>query len=108
MAEMSFQEVEKKALDALSVQPENFRWTVGGNTYRRDDLVKAVEFGFEIAKLVMESGLGNPRNGNQLGKRYRCLVCSTEILCTKASDGNSVCCDQDMLVQVPKPVPSSD
>lgn len=28
----------------------------------------------------------------QLGKRYRCEACGTEILCTKAGDANPVCC----------------
>jgi desulfoferrodoxin-like iron-binding protein len=45
---------------------------------------------------------------SQLGKRYRCQVCGTEILCTKAGEGNLVCCDKEMEVQEPKPLPSSD
>lgn len=45
---------------------------------------------------------------NQLGKRYRCTVCGTEILCTKAGGGEACCCDKDMEVQQPRPVPSSD
>lgn len=45
---------------------------------------------------------------SQLGKRYRCTVCGTEILCTKASEGAVVCCDKEMEVQEPKPLPSSD
>ncbi len=45
---------------------------------------------------------------SQLGKRYRCQVCGTEILCTKAGEGNLVCCDKEMEVQDPKPLPSSD
>jgi len=45
---------------------------------------------------------------SQLGKRYRCQVCGTEILCTKAGEGNPVCCEKDMEVQEPKPLPSSD
>lgn len=45
---------------------------------------------------------------NQLGKRYRCTVCSTEILCTKAGEGGVVCCGVEMEVQQPRPVPSSD
>ena len=44
----------------------------------------------------------------QLGKRYRCDVCGTEALCTKAGEGNPVCCDQEMQTQEPKPLPSSD
>ncbi|MBM4307169.1 MAG: hypothetical protein FJ123_10570 [Deltaproteobacteria bacterium] len=45
---------------------------------------------------------------SQLGKRYRCSVCGTEILCTKTGEGVAVCCDKDMEVQEPKPLPSSD
>jgi DNA-directed RNA polymerase subunit RPC12/RpoP len=45
---------------------------------------------------------------NQLGKRYRCAKCGTEVLCTKNGEGTVTCCDQEMeLVQV-KPLPSSD
>jgi hypothetical protein len=45
---------------------------------------------------------------SQLGKRYRCEVCGTEILCTKAGGGNPTCCDKEMQVQEPRPLPSSD
>jgi len=45
---------------------------------------------------------------NQLGKRYRCAKCGTEALCTKAGDGVIICCDQEMEVQEPRPIPSSD
>jgi len=44
----------------------------------------------------------------QLGKRYRCSTCGTEILCTKAGEGTVVCCDKEMEVQDPRPIPSSD
>ena len=44
----------------------------------------------------------------QLGKRYRCLKCGTEILCTKAGEGKMTCCGQEMEVQEPRPIPSSD
>ena len=48
---------------------------------------------------------------NQLGKRYRCEVCGTEALCTKAGEGTigTVSChDKEMQVQEPRPIPSSD
>ncbi|MFC1913221.1 desulforedoxin [Chloroflexota bacterium] len=45
---------------------------------------------------------------NQLGKRYRCEVCGTEVLCTKARDGTVICCEKDMAVVEPRPLPSSD
>ncbi|MFP3976054.1 MAG: desulfoferrodoxin [Chloroflexota bacterium] len=45
---------------------------------------------------------------SQLGKRYRCEVCGTEVLCTKASEGQFTCCGQPMQEQQPRPIPSSD
>lgn len=45
---------------------------------------------------------------SQLGKRYKCSVCGTEVLCTKAGISNSMCCDKEMEIQEPKPLPSSD
>jgi len=45
---------------------------------------------------------------NQLGKRYKCGKCGTEILCTKASEGTATCCGQNMETQEPRPLPSSD
>ncbi|MDI6776807.1 MAG: desulfoferrodoxin [Syntrophales bacterium] len=45
---------------------------------------------------------------NQLGKRYKCSVCGTEVLCTKAGEGAVICCDKEMEVQEPRPLPSSD
>lgn len=45
---------------------------------------------------------------SQLGKRYRCDKCGTEVLCTKAGKGVPQCCGKEMEVQNPKPLPSSD
>ena len=45
---------------------------------------------------------------NQLGKRFKCQVCGTEVLCTKAGEGAVVCCNQAMELQEPRPLPSSD
>lgn len=45
---------------------------------------------------------------NQLGKRYQCEECKTEILCTKAGEGTAECCGKEMKAQEPKPLPSSD
>ena len=45
---------------------------------------------------------------NQLGKRYRCAKCGTEVLCTKAGQGEVICCDQAMNTQEARPIPSSD
>jgi len=43
-----------------------------------------------------------------LGKRYRCGVCGTELLCTKAGEGNPCCCGVEMQIQQPKTLASSD
>lgn len=45
---------------------------------------------------------------SQLGKRYRCATCGTEILCTKAGEGEVICCGKPMELQEPRPLPSSD
>ena len=45
---------------------------------------------------------------NQLGKRYKCQECGTEILCTKTGEGAVMCCDKEMELQQPRALPSSD
>jgi len=45
---------------------------------------------------------------NQLGKRFKCEVCNTEVLCTKAGEGAIMCCNKEMSLQQPKALPSSD
>lgn len=44
----------------------------------------------------------------QLGKRYRCTVCGTEALCTKAGQSTPTCCDKEMEIQEPKKIAASD
>ncbi|HZT65088.1 MAG TPA: hypothetical protein VFA11_04795 [Acidimicrobiales bacterium] len=44
----------------------------------------------------------------QIGKRYRCESCGTEVLVTKASDGQLSCCDSDMELVKPKQTASAD
>lgn len=57
-------------------------------------------------KVLGEESGGEPMS--QLGKRYYCEVCGTEILCTKAGEGNPVCCEKEMQLKEPRPMPSSD
>ena len=45
---------------------------------------------------------------NQLGRRYQCDVCGTMVLCTKAGQGVLLCHDEEMAVQQPRKLPSSD
>lgn len=44
----------------------------------------------------------------QLGKRYRCETCGTEVLCTKASPPVPACCSKELVNLEPKAIPSSD
>jgi hypothetical protein len=44
----------------------------------------------------------------QLGKRYMCGECGTEVLCNKPGDGALHCCDKEMPLKEAKPLPSSD
>ena len=45
---------------------------------------------------------------NQLGKRYACSQCGTLILCVRRGDGIVFCCDEEMALQSPRQLPSSD
>ncbi|MFC2071122.1 hypothetical protein ACFLUU_00170 [Chloroflexota bacterium] len=45
---------------------------------------------------------------SQLGKRYSCQVCGTEILCVKAGQGATTCCGQETEIKEPRTIPSSD
>ncbi len=44
----------------------------------------------------------------QLGKRYICEKCGTEILCHKPGAGATTCCEGEMKLKEAKPLPSSD
>lgn len=45
---------------------------------------------------------------NQLGKRFECTQCGTEVLCTKAGDGEILCCDKPMELKTPAALPTAD
>ncbi len=45
---------------------------------------------------------------NQLGKRFHCEQCGTEVLCIKPGDGTVECCDTAMTLLQPKVLPSAD
>jgi desulfoferrodoxin-like iron-binding protein len=45
---------------------------------------------------------------NQMGKRYKCVVCEATILVTKAGDGQLTCHGQVMEMPTAAPLPSSD
>ncbi len=45
---------------------------------------------------------------NQLGKRFQCESCNTEVLCIKAGSGGIECCSKTMSLIQPKVLPSAD
>jgi desulfoferrodoxin-like iron-binding protein len=45
---------------------------------------------------------------NQVGKRYRCEVCGTQVICVKRGEGRFSCHGQPMELESSKPLPSSD
>jgi hypothetical protein len=45
---------------------------------------------------------------NQLGKRFQCENCNTEVLCIKPGEGEVICCEQPMKLMQPKVLPSAD
>jgi desulfoferrodoxin-like iron-binding protein len=45
---------------------------------------------------------------NQIGKRYVCAHCSTQLLVVKPGGGQLECHDEPMAIEVPKPLPASD
>lgn len=44
----------------------------------------------------------------QVGKRYKCESCGTELLVTKAADGSLSCCSNPMELVQPKQTASAD
>jgi hypothetical protein len=44
----------------------------------------------------------------QVGKRYQCESCGTELLITKAGDGDPACCSAPMELLQPKQTASAD
>ena len=45
---------------------------------------------------------------NQLGKRFVCEKCQTEVLCIKPGDGEVECCGVPMQLMQAKVLPSAD
>lgn len=45
---------------------------------------------------------------NQLGRRYTCEACGTEVLCTKGGTGEVACHEAPLALVLPKPMPTSD
>lgn len=104
------EEEKNKILNFLQKQADNFRCAVSGKVYARDQLIKEIEIGSESAKIIIQalSGASTDPSPTALGRRYRCLVCGTEILAVKSGTGRAMCCDQIMVLLEPRPMPSSD
>jgi desulfoferrodoxin-like iron-binding protein len=47
-------------------------------------------------------------DSNQVGKRYRCEECGTQVICVKRGEGRFTCHGQPMELESNKPLPSSD
>jgi len=45
---------------------------------------------------------------NQVGKRYACKICGSEVICVKSGAGRITCHESTMELRVAKPLPSSD
>jgi desulfoferrodoxin-like iron-binding protein len=45
---------------------------------------------------------------NQIGKRYVCAHCSTQLLVVRPGSGQLECHGEPMTIEVPKPLPASD
>jgi hypothetical protein len=45
---------------------------------------------------------------NELGKRYVCATCNTQLLVTQAGEGELVCHGEPMTFEAPKQLPASD
>lgn len=104
---------KEKAQKVINQRPENFRWTIGGMTYSKSELLRKLDEepgnGTTVTDLAkMLKDLEDGAVTNMLGKRYQCLVCGTTVLTTKAGPGQICCCEQAMEVLEPKPIPSSD
>jgi hypothetical protein len=52
------------------------------------------------------AGDGSPTN--MAGKRYRCEVCDSEVICVRPGSGRVQCHDSAMTLLAPKPLPATD
>jgi hypothetical protein len=63
-----------------------------------DRAVTAMEIGNENATAI----------GMEIGKRYRCSQCATEVIVTRPGPNEPSCCQQPMSMLAPRHLPSSD
>jgi hypothetical protein len=50
----------------------------------------------EQIRYILPAERGEELVGNQVGKRYQCTNCNTEMIVTKGGDGALACCGQPM------------
>lgn len=76
----------------------------------RSELLAKVDLGEEwvVNTVLSWPGLEDLEGPVSPGKRYQCLRCGTQCLCTKGSHSHPDCCDQPMVPIYPRPLPSSD
>lgn len=110
-AALAAERAKQAALDLLAGRQPGFRWNIDGTIYQRNQLLEAVQqetkLGESIIELALTIEFEHPPQ-NQLGKRYWCPICGAIMLCTKPGAGRVSCCDQEMALQQPRKLPSSD
>jgi hypothetical protein len=74
---------------------------------RRDPDARRARGGIPL-RTRLEPSSGGMNSMPQLGKRYICDTCGTEILCNKPGNGTIQCCSGEMKLKEAKPLPSSD
>jgi hypothetical protein len=101
----------QKVLVVLDSLPHNYKITKKMFTVdqAKAEIMSGSEFGKNILDFIGVKNLSfRDNSGNLLGKRYFCLICGTEGLCTKAGTGWLSCDSQELVIIIPKPVASSD
>ena len=99
---MTREEDKKRALEVIAGLPEDTVLKIGGCTFAKKEMIERIDDFVDSL-----DGL-HPAKSNILGKRYVCLNCRTEVLCTTASNEMVSCCEQNMWVREPKWIPSAD
>jgi hypothetical protein len=102
---------KQDALAEANNLPENFNYPIiiKGRPFvlqGKKEITDAINAG--IKEVIQEISSIEVPIASVLGKRFFCLLCKKEALCTKAGLGVLSCCGQPMLIRKPKPIPSSD
>jgi hypothetical protein len=57
---------------------------------------------------MTNNSVGDGSPTNMAGKRYRCEVCDSEVICVRPGSGRVQCHDSAMTLLAPKPLPATD